>query len=53
MGIGLSGMVSGLDTDAIVEALMSTQRQKTTKIQNKITTNEWKIEKWKDLNTKI
>ena len=53
MGIGLSGMVSGLDTDAIVKALMSTQRQKSTKIENKITTNEWKIEKWKDLNSKI
>ena len=53
MGIGLSGMVSGLDTDAIVEALMSTQRLKATKIENKITTNEWKTEKWKALNTKI
>lgn len=53
MGIGLSGMVSGLDTDAIVKALMSTQRQKSTKIENKITTNEWQIEKWKDLNSKI
>lgn len=53
MGIGLSGMVSGLDTDSIVKALMSTQRQKSTKIENKITTNEWKIEKWKDLNSKI
>ena len=53
MGIGLSGMVSGLDTDAIVKALMGTQREKSTKIENKITTNEWKIEKWKDLNSKI
>ena len=53
MGIGLSGMVSGLDTDAIVKALMGTQREKSTKIENKITTNEWKLEKWKDLNTKI
>lgn len=42
-----------MDTEAIVSELMKAQRLKTTKIQNKITTTEWKDEKWKALNTKI
>ena len=53
MAIRLSGLISGMDTEAIVSELMKAQRLKTTKIQNKITTTEWKDEKWKALNTKI
>lgn len=53
MGIGLSGMISGLDTDTLIKQLMSAERTKVTKVENKITLNEWKTEKWKDLNTKI
>lgn len=53
MGIGLSGMVSGLDTDAIVQAMVSAQRTKSTKIENKITLNKWTTEAWSGLNTKI
>ncbi len=53
MGIGLSGMVSGLDTDTLIKQLMSAERTRVTKVENKITKNEWKTEKWKDLNTKI
>ena len=34
MGIGLSGMVSGLDTDSIVQAMVSAQKTKSTKIEN-------------------
>jgi len=49
----LSGLASGMDTDAIVEQLMKAQRLKATKIQNKITTTEWKQEKWKALNSKV
>lgn len=49
----LSGLSSGMDTEAIVEQLMKAQRMKATKIENKITTTEWKQEKWKDLNSKI
>ena len=53
MGIGLSGMVSGLDTDTLIKQLMSAERTRVTKVEGNITKNEWKTEKWKDLNTKI
>ncbi|MGN0507554.1 MAG: flagellar filament capping protein FliD [Lachnospiraceae bacterium] len=53
MGIGLSGMVSGMDTDSIVKALVSAQRTKATKIENKITLNKWTTDAWSSLNTKI
>lgn len=53
MGIGLSGMISGLDTDSIVKAMVSAQRTKSTKIENKITLNKWTTEAWSGLNTKI
>ena len=53
MGIGLSGMISGLDTDSIVKAMVSGQQAKATKIENKITLNKWTTEAWSGLNTKI
>lgn len=53
MGIGLSGMISGLDTDSIVKAMVSGQQAKATKIENKITLNKWTKEAWSGLNTKI
>lgn len=53
MGIGLSGMISGLDTDSIVKAMVSAQRTKATKIENKITKNKWTTELWSATNTKI
>lgn len=53
MGIGLSGMISGLDTDTLIKQLMSAERTRVTKVENKITRNEWLTEKWKDFNTKL
>ncbi len=53
MGVGLSGMVSGLDTDSIVKAMVSGQQAKATKVENKITLNKWTKEAWSGLNTKI
>lgn len=53
MGIRMSGMMSGLDTDSIVQALMSAQRTKQTKISNKKQKLEWKKDIWGDLNTKL
>lgn len=53
MAIRLSGLVSGLDTDAIIEELVSaysTKKDSYVKAQTKL---EWKQEAWKDLNTKI
>ena len=53
MAIRLTGINSGLDTDSIVEALLSAQKAKKTKIENKLTKSEWKQEIWKDVNTKL
>ncbi len=53
MPIRMSGMMSGMDTDSIVQSLMSAHRMKQTKISNKKQTLEWKKELWGDMNTKI
>lgn len=53
MGIRMSGLSSGMDTEAVVGALMSAQSLKKTKISNAKTKLEWKQTKWKDLNTKL
>lgn len=53
MAIRMSGLASNMDTESIVKELMSAQRTKLTKIENKKTKLEWKQDKWKDLNTKI
>ena len=50
--IRMSGLVSNLDTESIISALMSVQRTKQTKIENKKTKMEWKLDTWKSLNTK-
>lgn len=53
MPIRMSGMMSGMDTDSIVQSLMSAHRMKQTKISNKKQLLEWKKELWGDMNTKI
>lgn len=53
MAIRMSGLASGLDTEAIVGALMSAQSLKKTKLSNAKTKLEWKQTKWQDLNKKL
>ncbi len=53
MGIRISGLNSGLDTDSLVQALMSAQRTKQTKVEAKKTKLEWKQEIWDKLSTKL
>lgn len=53
MPIRLSGINSGLDTDALVKELVSAYSLKTEKYQKEQTKIEWKQEAWKSLNTKI
>ena len=53
MPIRISGMNSGLDTDAIVKELVSAYNKKTETFQKQKTKLEWKQDAWKDLNTKI
>lgn len=53
MPIRLSGMASGLDTDAIIKDLMSAQTLKKTNIEGNKKKLEWKKEKWEEMNTKL
>lgn len=53
MPIRLSGLNSGLDTDAIVQELVSAYRTKQDKYTKAQTKLSWKQESWKDMNTKI
>lgn len=53
MPIRMSGMVSGLDTDAIIKELMSAQSLKKTNIEGNKKKLEWKKEKWEEMNAKL
>ena len=53
MPIRLSGLNSGLDTDAIVKELVNAYSLKTQKYEKQKTKLEWKQAAWKTLNTKI
>lgn len=53
MAIRLSGLNSGLDTDAIVQELVSAYSMKTEKYEKAQTKLTWKQDAWKSLNTKI
>ena len=53
MAMRVTGMYSGLDTDSIIQELVSARKTKVdsaTKAQTKL---EWKQEAWKTLNTKL
>lgn len=53
MPIRLSGLTSGLDTDAIVKELVSAYSIKTQKYTKEQTKLSWKQDAWKSLNAKI
>ena len=53
MPIRLSGLTSGMDTDAIVKELVSAYSLKTEKYEKASTKLTWKQDAWKGLNTKI
>ncbi len=53
MAIRLSGLNSGLDTDAIVQELVSAYRTKQDKYTKAQTKLSWKQDAWKEMNTKI
>ena len=53
MPIRLSGINSGLDTDALVKELVSAYSLKTEKYEKQKTKIEWKKDAWQSLNTKI
>lgn len=53
MGIRLTGMSSGLDTDSIVQALVSSYSLTKTNLEKSQTKLSWKQDAWKSLNTKV
>ena len=53
MAMRLSGLVSGMDTDAMIEELVSAYSTKKDKIYKQRKTLEYKQEAWKELNSKI
>lgn len=53
MPIRITGLNSGLDTEAIISALVSSYNYKTEKYKKAQTKLSWKQDAWKALNTKI
>ncbi|MED4780407.1 flagellar filament capping protein FliD [Brevibacillus choshinensis] len=51
MGIRLSGMASGMDTEKIVKDLMKTQREPVNRLQRSKYTLEWKRDAYREMNT--
>ena len=53
MAIRVSGLVSGLDTDSMVQELVSAYSMKKDKHVKAQTKLEWKMDAWKELNKKV
>lgn len=49
----MSGLISGMDTDSVIEALVSTKKQKVTDAKNDQKKLEWKQTIWDGINTNI
>jgi len=53
MAMRLSGLMSGMDTESIVQELVAVRQTKVDKVKKEQTKLEWKQEAWKTLNDKI
>lgn len=53
MTVRVSGMVSGMDTDSLVEALVSSYKVKKDNLVKAQTKLSWKKDEWKTMNTSI
>lgn len=53
MAMRLSGLISGMDTDSLIQELVAARRTKVDKQKKAQTKLEWKQDAWKDLNTKL
>lgn len=53
MAVRISGLVSGLDTDSLVQELVSAYSKKKEKYEKAQTKQEWKMDSWKTMNSKI
>lgn len=53
MPMRVTGMMSGLDTETIIQELVSAKKIKVDKLKKEQTRLEWKQDVWKELNSKI
>lgn len=53
MAMRLSGLMSGMDTDSVIQELVSARKTKVDKQVKAQTKLEWKQDAWKDLNKKL
>ena len=53
MAMRVTGMMSGLDTESIIQQLVAARQTKVDTLKKKQTTLDWKQEAWKELNSKI
>lgn len=53
MGIRMTGLVSGMDTEGMVQELVKASSSKVDKVKKEKQLLEWKKESWQDLNTKL
>lgn len=53
MAMRLSGLMSGMDTESIIQQLVEAKRTKVDNAKREQTKLEWKQDIWKDLNKKL
>ena len=53
MALRMTGMMSGLDTESIIQELVSAKKTKVDSKKKEQTKLEWKQDAWKELNTKL
>lgn len=53
MAIRMTGLISGMDTESMVQELVAASSTKVDKVKKEQQLLEWKQEAWQDLNTKI
>lgn len=53
MALRMTGMYSGLDTESIIQELVSAKKTKVDNKKKEQTKLEWKQDAWKELNTKL
>lgn len=53
MAMRVTGMMSGMDTESIIQQLVAARQTKVDTLKKKQTTLEWKQDAWKELNSKI
>ena len=53
MPVCLTGMVSGMDTDTLIQQLVAAKQTKIDDVRGKKTKLEWQKEAWADMNKKV